>query len=287
MKTDSTGKLFIVATPIGNREDITLRALRTLREADVVAAEDTRHTGRLLSFHGIKARLLSFHEHNEKERTVQLIEKMIGGESVALVSDAGTPSISDPGYRLVKAAVENGIEAVPVPGASAAIAALSVSGLPSDMFVFVGFPVRKKEKRSAQIGKLASIPGTLVFYESPNRVLKLADELVRIMGDRRAVLCREMTKLHEEFIRGPLSEIRQALETRESLKGECVLLVEGAGSDKNVDMDEILNEMENELKKAGTRVSELSKRLAKKYGLPKKKIYGEALKIAETIDKKE
>ena len=213
------GTLYVVATPIGHLEDITLRALNVLRAVDLIAAEDTRHTRRLLAVHGIQKRLVSYHEHNERQRTAELIAKLNQGFHLALVSNAGTPAVSDPGFRLVAAAVDQGLTIVPVPGASAAIAALSVSGLPSDTFTFVGFPARRKAKRTQQLRQLAELPHTLIFYQSPKRLLAFLEELRAVCGDRRAVLGREMSKMFEEFLRGRLSEISTALGRREEIKG--------------------------------------------------------------------
>lgn len=276
--SNKPGTLYVVATPIGNREDITLRAVRILGEVDIVAAEDTRHTGRFLSYHSIKANLVSYHEHNEKERTSSLIKRLHSGSSVALVSNAGTPSVSDPGYTLIKCAIDNGIPVIPVPGVSAAIAALSVAGLPTDSFVFVGFPPRKKQKRLSQLKRLANEEKTLVFYESPRRILTLLDEMISIMGDRYGVLSREMTKLHEEFIRGSLTEILHALKERPSVKGECTLLVTGF-QEEAVAVESIRKEIKKELETPGSRLSDIAKIIAKKYGLSKKTVYDEALKL--------
>lgn len=275
-----TGTIYIVSTPIGNMDDITLRALKILAEVQVVAAEDTREAGKLLARHGIKTRLTSFHEHNERERTPRIIDKVLAGESVALVSDAGTPAISDPGYRLVLAAVESGIRVVPIPGPSAAIAGLSVSGLPTDTFVFVGFPSKKKEKRLKQLRALAEERRTLIFYESPNRVIRLLGEILQTMDDRRGVLCREMTKLHEEFVRGPLSEIINTINNRPSVKGECTLVIEGAAESEDIPIELLRQEIENALAEPNARISDLSRKLAEQFGIPKKKVYNEALKIS-------
>jgi 16S rRNA (cytidine1402-2'-O)-methyltransferase len=221
------GKLYIVATPIGNQEDITLRALRVLQNVDIIAAEDTRKTRRFLSHHNIKGRLISYHEHNEPNRTESLIGKLMAGASVALVSNAGTPTVSDPGYPLVKAAVENRIPVVPVPGASAAITALSAAGLPTDSFVFLGFLAKKKAKRLKQLYELATEKRTLIIYESPKRIVSLLDELSRYMKERYVVLSREMTKRHEEFLRGTPAAVRDRLSSRPKVKGEITLLVAG------------------------------------------------------------
>ncbi|MCK4988264.1 MAG: 16S rRNA (cytidine(1402)-2'-O)-methyltransferase, partial [Desulfobacterales bacterium] len=212
--TKNKGVLYVVATPIGNREDITLRALNILRDVDLIAAEDTRKTGNLLAHYQIKNRLISFHEHNEKKRTPEIIGKLLDGISIALVSNAGTPSISDPGYRLIEAAIANKITVSPIPGVSAATAAMSVSALPTDSFVFIGFLPRKKAKRQQFLNELAVEPRPVIFYESPKRILTLLEEIISCMGDRPAVLAREMTKLHEEFIRGSVSEILKTLKSR-------------------------------------------------------------------------
>lgn len=276
--TDRSGALYVVATPIGNREDITLRALKILNEVDIVAAEDTRHTGRFLKYHNIKTRLVSYHEHNEAERTPGLIQKLEAGQSIALVSKAGTPSVSDPGYTLIKSAIDSDISVTPIPGASAAITALSVAGLPTDSFVFVGFPARKIQKRLKQLKHLANEEKTIVFYESPRRILTLLDEMISILGDRYGVFSREMTKLHEEFIRGTLSEIRHVLKKRSSIKGECTLLVAGF-QEEAVDMETLREEITNELETPGISLSDMAKKIAKAHGLSKKMVYDEALKI--------
>ncbi len=274
------GNLYVVATPIGNKDDITLRALNTLKEVDIIAAEDTRHTGRFLALHKIqKKRLVSYHDHNEKERSFDLINRLKHGESVALVSNAGTPSVSDPGYRLIKEAIASDIKVTPIPGVSAAITALSVAGMPTDSFVFTGFPARKKEKRLKQLRKLADEPITIIFYESPKRILALLKEIIDVMGDRYGVLSREMTKLYEEFIRGNLSEILGNIKERPVVKGECTLLVAGRKEDEDVSMEFVSSEIKNGLKITGTRLSELAKKIAKKYDLPKSKVYDEALKV--------
>ena len=273
------GALYVVATPIGNRDDITIRALNVLGQVDLVAAEDTRHTGKLLAHHQIKRRLISYHEHNEKERTPDLIQKLKTGSSIALVSNAGTPSVSDPGYRLVKAAVDDGIRVVPIPGVSAVVAALSAAGMPTDSFVFVGFPVKKKAKRFRQLQELAGERRTIVFYESPKRMLSFLEEIIMVMGDRYGVLCREMTKVHEEFIRGLLSEIMSNLSSRPTVKGECTLLLTGCSNDGEASIEMVRSELNKALEKKEHTLSEIAKWVAKKYGLPKKTVYDEALKL--------
>jgi 16S rRNA (cytidine1402-2'-O)-methyltransferase len=276
---ETTGRLFVVATPIGNLKDLTLRAIETLGTVDVIAAEDTRHTRRLLAAHGIKGRLVSYHEHNEARRTSELIDRLKHGENVALVSDAGTPGVSDPGYRLVQAAIALKIPVVPVPGASAAIAALCASGLPTDNFTFVGFPARKKAKRMAQIADLTRLPHTLIFYQSPRRVKALLEELRDGLGDRRAVLAREVTKLHEEFLHGHLSEIEAEVTARGQVKGECTLLVAGAADVSPSEAD-----LESAIAAAlavpeSPSLSDMAKSLAKQFKVPRKMVYDKALKL--------
>ena len=276
---DETGALYVVATPIGNRDDITIRALNILGQVDLVAAEDTRHTGRLLAHHNIKCRMISFHEHNERERTPDLINRLKAGSSVALVSNAGTPSVSDPGYRLVKEAIDSDIRVIPIPGVSAAITALCVAGMPTDSFVFVGFPAKKKARRLNQLNDLAGEHRTIVFYESPRRISTFLEEIIDIMGDRYGVLAREMTKLHEEFIRGSLSEILSSLNARPAIKGECTLLVTGCEENKEVSLKTVRTEIIKALEKKENRLSEIAKAVAEKHGLSKNKVYDEALKL--------
>jgi 16S rRNA (cytidine1402-2'-O)-methyltransferase len=280
------GDLYVVATPIGNRNDITLRALDILGRVDFIAAEDTRHTGRLLAHHKIKGKLMAYHEHNEVRRTPDLVNKLQAGASIALVSNAGTPSVSDPGYRLVNAAIIGGIKVIPIPGVSAVVSALSVAGLPTDAFVFIGFPAKKKAQRLKQLEGLAHESKTIVFYESPHRILAFLREITATMGDRYAVLGREMTKQHEEFIRGHLSAIHSRLKRRSAIKGECTLLVMGCEEDQGVSMATAKNELTLKLTTTNSSLSDLTKELAQKYGLPKNKLYEEALKIkAKARDK--
>jgi 16S rRNA (cytidine1402-2'-O)-methyltransferase len=276
------GKLYVVATPIGNMEDITLRALNILRTVDLIAAEDTRNTRKLLAYHHIRIPLISCHAHNEAQRISGLIEKLRQGKSIALVSDAGTPGISDPGYHLIKAVIANDIKLVPIPGASAVITAVSVAGLPTDEFLFVGFPAKKQGKQRSQLRGLANESRTLVFYESPGRICDLLREIKEIMGDRLGMLGREMTKHHEEFIRGSLSEIFLSLKERPTVKGECTLLVMGCEGKQDIPSEILRDELEEGLKK-GERVSELSRQIAEKYNLPKKNVYDQALQIKRFI----
>lgn len=222
------GVIYLVATPIGNLEDITLRALRTLREVDLVACEDTRRTGRLLRRFEIDKPLLSYREHNEAARAAELVRRAQGGESIAVVSDAGTPGISDPGFRAARAAVEAGVRVVPIPGANAALAALTASGLPTDRFRFEGFLPPRKTKRRAALEPLRAETATVVFYEAPHRIAATLQDIAAALGPRPLVLARELTKLHEECLRGTAEEIAAELESRPVVKGEIVLLIGGA-----------------------------------------------------------
>ncbi len=276
------GKLYIVATPIGNMDDITLRAIRVLSEVDLIAAEDTRKTGKLLSHHKIKGRLTSFHEHNEIERTKSILEKLATGSSVALVSDAGTPIVSDPGFRLVQAAIENNIRLIPIPGPSAAIAALSVSGFSTDSFLFVGFLPKKKGKREERLRTLANEHVTIIMYESPKRILSLMEEVLMIFGDRYSMVAREMTKQYEEFQQGMLSEIIVNMGQRKTIKGECTFLISGKKEDKTLSMEDARKEMAEKLKTSKISTSGLAKEIAGKYGFARSEIYKEIIKLKKS-----
>lgn len=222
----ASATLYLVATPIGNMEDISLRALRVLKECDVVAAEDTRHTGRLLKHFEIKKPLLSYFQFNEAKRSEELLERLARGEKVALVTDAGTPGISDPGERVIRGAIQAGFKVESVPGACALVAALTASGLPSAEFHFIGFLPHKSGQRRKRLEALKIVPGTLVLYESPYRIGKLLGELNDLFPEHDVVLARELTKKFEEFLRGKPHELLEVLKTR-SLKGEFVVLVSG------------------------------------------------------------
>jgi 16S rRNA (cytidine1402-2'-O)-methyltransferase len=221
------GKLLVVATPIGNLDDLTPRARAAFEAADVIACEDTRHTGLLLHHLGIKKPLVSLHEHNERQRLPRLLADLEAGRTVALASDAGTPLLSDPGFLLVREAAARGIRIEPLPGPSALLAALVASGLPPYPFTFAGFPPPKSGKRRTFFRTWAALPHTLIFFESPHRLLASLDEAVAELGDRPAAIARELTKLHEEVLRGALSELRMELGKRPSLKGEFVVVVGG------------------------------------------------------------
>lgn len=219
------GTLYLVATPIGNLADITHRALDILRKVSVIACEDTRHTRKLLQHYGIETKTISYHEHNEQQRARELVQTLHEGNDVAVVSDAGTPSISDPGYRLVRAAIENAIPVVPVPGPSALISALVAAGLPTDEFFFGGFLPAKSNARRTRLNELRSVPGTLVFYEAPHRLAETLNDALEILGEREAAVARELTKLHEEIKRGRLSELANHYAVEEP-RGEIVLLID-------------------------------------------------------------
>lgn len=281
--------LYVVATPIGNFRDITIRAIDVLKNVALVAAEDTRKTGQLLAAHGIQARMISCHEYNEARRADQVIDQIRSGASVALVSDAGTPSVSDPGYRLVCAAIDAGLTVVPIPGPSAAMAALSVSGLSTDAFVFIGFPPRKPTKRAEALRSLAGEPRTLILYESPRRILQLLDDALRELGDREAVACREMTKPHEEFLRGRLSAIREALAARDAVKGEFTLMVKGRDPSSPGDAvsgEALAAALREALQADGARVSAVARIIAGRFGLPRNQVYAAALELRNAAVRK-
>jgi 16S rRNA (cytidine1402-2'-O)-methyltransferase len=218
--------LYLVASPIGNLQDITLRALRILKEVDLIACEDTRQTQKLLNRYGITTRTTSYHEHNEMTRAPELVKELQEGASVALVTDAGMPGISDPGYRLISLAIRHHVPVVPIPGASAFLAALVASGLPTDSFRFSGFLPAKRGERRAALAAIKASPRTQVFYEAPHRVVEALTDVVEVLGqDRHVVIAREVTKLHEEFLRGRASEVLGTLKARDAVKGEITLLI--------------------------------------------------------------
>jgi 16S rRNA (cytidine1402-2'-O)-methyltransferase len=224
--SQTKGTLYLVATPIGNLEDVTKRALRVLAEADVVACEDTRHTRRLLEHFGIHARTISYHEHNERERAEELAQMIEGGASVALVSDAGTPGINDPGYRVVRACAERGLRVVPIPGPAAFVAALTASGLPTDEFYFGGFLPARTHARRQRLEAVRSLRATLVFYETPHRIAQALSDAREVLGEREAAVARELTKIHEEVARGRLSELAARFSDEASARGEMVLVID-------------------------------------------------------------
>ncbi len=276
-----TSILHIVATPIGNLEDITLRALRVLKEADLIACEDTRHTRKLLAHYQIATPTISYHEHNERERSTHLIEKLEAGLNIALVSDAGTPLISDPGFRIVRAAIDRGIPVVPIPGPSALIAAVSVSGLPTSEFAFFGFLPARRASRRARLKELADIKSTLVFYEAPHRIKETIADASAVLGNREAVIARELTKMHETIVRGSLSQLGLP---EESARGEIVLLIgpppqgpprQSAGAATSTIKEDIERLMSTE----GLDQKNALKRIARERGISKSDAY--RLMIAE------
>jgi 16S rRNA (cytidine1402-2'-O)-methyltransferase len=265
------GTLYIVATPIGNLEDITLRALRILREVDSIACEDTRQTRKLLDRHGIIKPLVSYHEHNEKARADELLADLEAGKNIALVSDAGTPLIADPGYRLVAQAREHGITVSPIPGPSALISALSASGLPTDSFFFGGFLPAKKTQRRKLLEETKSHQTTLVFYEAPHRIVEALDDIATILGPRRVAIARELTKIHEEFLAGEAGELRDLLANRSAIKGEITLMIE-KGEPASADAIPIEAAFD-QLIEAGTPRMDAMKAIARERGLSKREVY--------------
>jgi 16S rRNA (cytidine1402-2'-O)-methyltransferase len=273
------GTLFIVATPIGNLEDLTPRALRVLGEVDLVACEDTRHTRGLLNRFGIKAKTISYHEHNERERAEELGKLLEAGSNIAIVSDAGTPLISDPGFRIVNAAIKLGIQVIPLPGPAAFVAALIASGLPTDQFFFGGFLPARAAARRAMLEKLRAIPATLVFYEAPHRIAAALKDALNTLGDRTAAVARELTKLHEEIARGRLSELAQRFSESARARGEMVLIITGAnetelrGGAKSEDAPARLAARVNELESEGLDAKVALKKAARELGLKRAEAY--------------
>lgn len=274
------GTLYLVATPIGNLEDMTFRAIRTLKEVQLIAAEDTRQTRKLLTHFEISTRLVSYHEHNKQASGSELIRLLMEGQSIALVSDAGLPAVSDPGADLVADAVEQGIKVVPIPGANAALSALIISGLPTDQFMFTGFPPRDKKPLAEWLTRLKHQEGTLMLYESPHRVKKTLDAMLEHWGDRRIAMVRELTKRHEEAARGTISECLAWLEDHPPL-GEYCLIIEGAASGAReagengeawwaaLELEDHVAHYENE----GIDRKEAIKKAAQDRGLPKRDVY--------------
>ncbi len=265
------GRLYVVSTPIGNLEDITFRAVRILKEVAWIACEDTRTTGHLLHHYGIQTRTFSYHEHNEAERAAELVERLAGGEDGAIVSDAGTPLLSDPGYRLVRAAVEANILVEAIPGPSALLTALVASGLPTDQFHFGGFLPHKQGQRTRLLQSLADEQATLVFYEAPHRILEALEDIATVLGSRHVVVARELTKLHEEILRGTAGWIRTTLAERDSVRGEFVVMI--AKTDGVVDDDTPIDEAVQLLVHAGVDRMDAMKTVARERGLSKRDVY--------------
>jgi 16S rRNA (cytidine1402-2'-O)-methyltransferase len=272
------GTLYILATPIGNLEDMTFRAVRILREVDLIAAEDTRHTRKLLTHFGISKPLTSYFDHNKSIKGTVILEKLKNGISIALVSDAGTPCISDPGYQLVRDAVSAGVSVVPVPGACAAVAALSVSGLPTDSFVFEGFLPNREGKRREKLALLKDEKRLLVLYEAPTRLMATLADIAEIFGDRDVVVAREITKIYEEFLRGRASTVLAALQGRQ-LKGEIVLLVAPSAEALPVCEETVTDLLQHYLFSEGISVRDAVRMVARETGVPKGKVYDQALQL--------
>jgi 16S rRNA (cytidine1402-2'-O)-methyltransferase len=271
--------LYLVATPIGNLEDITYRAVRVLREVTVIACEDTRQTRKLLDHFQIQKPTVSYHEHNEAERAAELVVRLLAGESIALVSDAGMPLVSDPGYRLVRAAIENGIEVQAIPGPSASLTALAASGLPTDSFHFGGFLPAKQGQRAKLLESLAAETATLIFYEAPHRVVESLEAIEAALGPRRVVVARELTKIHEEYLRGTAAEIRAQLEARDSVKGEITILIAKAEAPPQDDTP--VGEAVEALMESGVPRMDAIKQVARRRGLSKRAVYDLVLKERE------
>ena len=267
------GKLYLVATPIGNLNDMTFRSVETLKSVGVIACEDTRHTRKLLTHFGISNKLVSYHEHNETVRAEELVKLLTNGESVAVVSDAGTPGISDPSFRIVERAIESGVEVVPIPGASAFVNAAAASGLPTDSIYFGGFLPSKKGERRKRFLEIADIPATIIFYESPRRIAAALLDAADLLGDRASVVAREITKLHEEFSRGTLSELHSKFSSA-TVKGEIVLLIdrvrdERPGGSGSLTLLERLEQIQAE----GIDRKAALKKVAKEFGMSKSEAY--------------
>jgi 16S rRNA (cytidine1402-2'-O)-methyltransferase len=269
------GTLYIVSTPIGNLEDVTLRALRVLKEADLIAAEDTRHSLKFLNHFGIKKPLISYWGEKEKVRAEETLQRLKDGQSVALISDAGTPGISDPGTLLIRKAIEEGISVVPVPGPSAVITALSLSGFSTEEFTFIGFLPAKQMQRRKILERLSLEQRTLVFYEAPHRILDTISDFADVMGDRNIVVIKELTKFYEEVLRGTVPDVLVRLE-QSTIAGEYVIVLEGRPETETLNMDDALAEV-RELMRKGLGRKDAVKRIAGAYGLSRKELYDRSL----------
>ena len=268
------GTLYLVATPIGNLQDMTFRAIETLRNVDLIACEDTRHTRKLLNHFQIAAKLISFHEHNEAERAVELGRQLSEGSSIAVVTDAGTPAINDPGARLVRTAIELGVRVVPIPGAVAFVNALVASGLPADSVFFGGFLPSKKGERRKRLDAVKDIPATLTFYETPHRIAAALSDCLDILGDRQAAVGRELTKLHEEVIRGSISSLARHFSSANS-RGEFVLVIDRADENARAEdrPTQSLKERISQLEGEGLERKAALKQAAREFGLSRSEAY--------------
>ena len=274
----SYGTLYIVATPIGNLEDITFRAVRVLREVDLIAAEDTRHSRKLLFHFGISRPLISYFDHNKELKGEYILGRLREGLSVALISDAGTPCISDPGYQLVRDAVTGGVPVVPIPGPSAAIAALSAAGLPTAAFTFEGFLPSRQGKRREKLAALKDERRVLVFYESPNRLPAALADMEEILGDREAVVARELTKIYEEFARGTLSQIAKKF-GEAKVRGEVVVLVAPAAAPEKIDVSAVSGLLHTYISSGELSLKDAVQRVARETGVPRGEVYEKALSL--------
>ncbi|MGH9905285.1 MAG: 16S rRNA (cytidine(1402)-2'-O)-methyltransferase [Pyrinomonadaceae bacterium] len=271
------GTLYVVATPIGNLEDLTHRAVRVLSEVDLIACEDTRHSRKLLNHYGIKAKTISYHEHNELQRAAELLKLIRGGIDVAIIADAGTPGISDPGFKVVRLAIEEGFRVVPVPGPTALVSALVASGLPSDAFFFGGFLPARSSKRRERLAELANIPSTLIFYEAPHRLIASLKDAYAILGEREAAIARELTKLHEEVLRGRLSGLPKLVsETGNEPRGEMVLIIDAnviEGADQRPQDGESVADLVAGFEAEGLERRAALKKAARQLGLTRDEAY--------------
>lgn len=275
---EATGQLFLVSTPIGNLQDITVRALDTLKMADVIAAEDTRQTRKLLTHFQIETKLVSHHEHNKETSIKGLLQWLQEGKKIALVSDAGMPAISDPGYELVREATALHIPVIPIPGANAALSALIASGLPTDKFMFVGFLPREKKGLHAELNRIKSYPETIIFYESPHRISKTLNEIREVLGNREVCLARELTKKYEEFIRGSLDEVLAHLDQLDQIRGEFSVVLQGSQDSEEVSSEIWWQELDpvdhvERYIQEGMASKEAIKKVAEDRKVPKREIY--------------
>jgi len=277
-----TGTLYIIATPIGNLEDMTYRAVRILGEVDLIAAEDTRHSLKLLNHFNISKPLTSYFDHNQQLKGERILSTLLQGKSVALISDAGTPCVSDPGYHLVRDAVAAGIAVIPIPGPCAAVTALSASGLPSDIFTFAGFPPSRQGKRRSFLAGMAGLPGTLMLYEAPHRLEDSLRDMHEVLGERQIVVARELTKIFEEFIRGTVSEV-MAIVARDKVRGEVVILVApGEPVEQAVEpLDEVLRRL---LDEEDLSVKDAARKAAEITGVSRSEAYSEAIRLKKTAN---
>ena len=282
---DDYGTLFVVSTPIGNLEDITLRALRILKSVEIIAAENMAHAHVLCKHHDIKTRITRYHQHNQKIKTSKLIRQLKSGNDIAIITDAGTPCISDPGLHLINRAIEEEIKTTPIPGPSAVIAALSVSGLPTDGFLFEGFLPNKSGRRKKILSNLIYEPRTIVFFEAPHRIKAMLTDLKDVLGDRQLVMLREMTKIFEEMKKGPISSVLEFL-TPDKIRGEFTLVVEGGKTEKVRSLSkETINKVENLLREQIMTVKDIAALLAGEEGLTYRQVYKECLAKKKIFDR--